>query len=105
MKNELMSLITNKQAQAGVIGLGYVGLPLLVEFASKGFRATGFEVDENKAQQINQGQSYIGDVPCAATQRNGEIGASYGPRRISITSATATSSSSAYPRRCANEGA
>jgi UDP-N-acetyl-D-glucosamine dehydrogenase len=63
MKNELMSLITNKQAQAGVIGLGYVGLPLLVEFAAKGFRAIGFEVDENKAQQINQGQSYIGDVP------------------------------------------
>lgn len=63
MKNELMSLITNKQAHVGVIGLGYVGLPLLVEFASKGFQATGFEVDENKAKQINEGHSYIGDVP------------------------------------------
>ena len=63
MKNQLMSLITNKQAQVGVIGLGYVGLPLLVEFASKGFRAIGFEVDETKAQRINDGQSYIGDVP------------------------------------------
>ncbi|HEU4714686.1 MAG TPA: nucleotide sugar dehydrogenase [Pyrinomonadaceae bacterium] len=58
-----MSLITNKQAHVGVIGLGYVGLPLLVEFASKGFQATGFEVDENKAKQINEGHSYIGDVP------------------------------------------
>jgi UDP-N-acetyl-D-glucosamine dehydrogenase len=63
MKNELISLITNKQAHIGVIGLGYVGLPLLVEFASKGFRVTGFEVDETKASQINAGTSYIGDVP------------------------------------------
>jgi len=68
MKNELMNLITNKQAHVGVIGLGYVGLPLLAEFASKGFQATGFEVDENKARQINDGHSYIGDVP--ATKLN-----------------------------------
>ncbi len=63
MKNELISLITNKQAHIGVIGLGYVGLPLLVEFASKGFTGTGFEVDEAKASQINAGTSCIGDVP------------------------------------------
>jgi UDP-N-acetyl-D-glucosamine dehydrogenase len=63
MKNELIQLITNKQAHVGVIGLGYVGLPLLVEFASKGFQGTGFEVDEAKAKQINAGTSYIGDVP------------------------------------------
>jgi UDP-N-acetyl-D-glucosamine dehydrogenase len=63
MKDELISRITNKQFQVGVIGLGYVGLPLLVEFASKGFTATGFEVDESKAAQINEGRSYIGDVP------------------------------------------
>jgi UDP-N-acetyl-D-glucosamine dehydrogenase len=63
MKDELISRITNKQFQVGVIGLGYVGLPLLVEFASKGFTATGFEVDEAKAAQINDGRSYIGDVP------------------------------------------
>jgi UDP-N-acetyl-D-glucosamine dehydrogenase len=63
MKNELINLITNKQAHIGVIGLGYVGLPLLVEFASKGFRGTGFEVDEAKARKINEGTSYIGDVP------------------------------------------
>jgi UDP-N-acetyl-D-glucosamine dehydrogenase len=63
MKGELISRITNKQFQVGVIGLGYVGLPLLVEFASKGFSVTGFEVDETKAAQINEGRSYIGDVP------------------------------------------
>src|SRR5215510_12935426 len=62
MKNDLINLITNKKAHVGVIGLGYVGLPLLVEFASKGFQGTGFEVDESKAEQINAGSSYIGDV-------------------------------------------
>ena len=66
MKNDLISLITNKQAHIGVIGLGYVGLPLLVEFASHGFQGTGFEVDEAKAKQINAGTSYIGDVPSRA---------------------------------------
>ena len=63
MKNELISRITNKQAHVGVIGLGYVGLPLIVEFTSKGFNGTGFEVDELKATKINDGDSYIGDVP------------------------------------------
>ena len=63
MKDELIGKIANKQAQVGVIGLGYVGLPLLVEFADRGFRAIGFEVDESKARQINEGRSYIGDVP------------------------------------------
>jgi len=63
MKNELIQSITDKKAHIGVIGLGYVGLPLLVEFASHGFQGTGFEVDEAKANQINAGTSYIGDVP------------------------------------------
>jgi len=65
MKNDLISLITNKKAHIGVIGLGYVGLPLLVEFTSRGFTGTGFEVDEAKAKQINEGTSYIGDVASA----------------------------------------
>ena len=63
MKNELNKLITEKKATVAVIGLGYVGLPLLVEFAAKGFKGIGFEVDEKKANEINAGRSYIGDVP------------------------------------------
>src|ERR1700693_1013026 len=62
IKNEIINLIKNKRACVGVIGLGYVGLPLATEFAGKGFKATGFEVDENKVAQINDGRSYIGDV-------------------------------------------
>jgi UDP-N-acetyl-D-glucosamine dehydrogenase len=63
MKTELSQLITEKKARVGVIGLGYVGLPLVVEFAAKGLKGIGFEVDERKASQINAGSSYIGDVP------------------------------------------
>lgn len=66
MKEEIVKLITDKRARIGVIGLGYVGLPLLVEFAAQGFHATGFEVDEHKAAEINAGRSYIGDVEDSA---------------------------------------
>src|SRR5256886_696415 len=61
-KETLIKLIGEKRAKVGVIGLGYVGLPLLTEFACQGFDSIGFEVDENKAAQINAGSSYIGDV-------------------------------------------
>ena len=63
IKNELEKLIAEKSACIGVIGLGYVGLPLIVEFGLKGFRGIGFEVDERKAADINAGRSYIVDVP------------------------------------------
>ncbi|MFN7926557.1 MAG: nucleotide sugar dehydrogenase [Blastocatellia bacterium] len=62
-KQILLDKIANRSARIGVIGMGYVGLPLAVEFAHSGFRATGFEVDARKADAINQGQSYIIDVP------------------------------------------
>jgi len=62
IKNEITQLIKDKRARVGLIGLGYVGLPLLTEFAKGGFNATGFEVDPGKAEKINSGESYIGDV-------------------------------------------
>ena len=61
-KLELRDRIQNKQARIGIIGLGYVGLPLAVEFAKAGFEVTGFDVDVAKVSSINKGQSYIGDV-------------------------------------------
>jgi UDP-N-acetyl-D-glucosamine dehydrogenase len=61
----LLERIRTKKARIGVIGLGYVGLPLAVEFARQGFDVCGFDVDESKTSQINAGQSYIPDVPTA----------------------------------------
>jgi UDP-N-acetyl-D-glucosamine dehydrogenase len=55
--------IRQKDVIVGVIGLGYVGLPLAVEFARAGLRVTGFDVDETKIQAINSSTSYIPDVP------------------------------------------
>jgi len=54
--------IRARTARVGVIGLGYVGLPLSVEFAHAGFDVTGFDVDPSKIEQINAGRSYIPDV-------------------------------------------
>jgi 2-polyprenyl-6-methoxyphenol hydroxylase-like FAD-dependent oxidoreductase len=61
--SDLLQRIRETQARIGIIGLGYVGLPLAVEFAKAGFDVTGFDVDESKIQQINAGDSYIPDVP------------------------------------------
>jgi UDP-N-acetyl-D-glucosamine dehydrogenase len=59
----LLSRIRDKKARIGVIGLGYVGLPLASEFARAGFDVTGFDVDATKVAEINAGRSYIPDVP------------------------------------------
>jgi UDP-N-acetyl-D-glucosamine dehydrogenase len=60
---QLLVKIKTHEAKVGVIGLGYVGLPLVRLFASKGFRVTGFDVDENKIRAISEGRSYIKSVP------------------------------------------
>jgi len=60
---ELNKKIRDKSARVGVIGLGYVGLPLAVAFARRGFRVTGIEVDARRAASLRKGRSYIEDVP------------------------------------------
>ncbi|GIX02129.1 MAG: UDP-N-acetyl-D-glucosamine dehydrogenase [Thermogutta sp.] len=60
---EVLQRINEKKAKVGVIGLGYVGLPLLRAFIRAGFSAIGFDIDEAKVQKLNAGQSYIGHIP------------------------------------------
>ncbi len=62
LKNELLQKINNKTAKVGVVGLGYVGLPLAVEKAKAGYETIGFDVQDKKVEMVNNGQNYIGDV-------------------------------------------
>jgi len=62
MKNQLMKKISNREIVAGVVGLGYVGLPLAVEKAKAGFKTIGFDVQKEKVDKVNSGENYIGDV-------------------------------------------
>jgi UDP-N-acetyl-D-glucosamine dehydrogenase len=62
-KNTLLGKIERREAVISVIGLGYVGLPLAVEFAREGYKVIGVEVDSKKVAMINEGVSYIADVP------------------------------------------
>jgi len=75
----LKEKIRDRKARVGVIGLGYVGLPLAVEFAKKGFDVTGFDVDVSKIDAINAGRSYIPDV------KTEEVKASVDAERLRAT--------------------
>ncbi|HYJ95351.1 MAG TPA: NAD(P)-binding domain-containing protein, partial [Vicinamibacterales bacterium] len=63
MKEELLSKIRDRRAVIGVVGLGYVGLPLAMEFADAGFHVIGFDVSQRVCREIMAGNSHIQDVP------------------------------------------
>jgi UDP-N-acetyl-D-glucosamine dehydrogenase len=78
--------LESKRARIGVVGLGYVGLPLAVEFAKAGFQVTGFEIDAKRAATLNRGISYIQDVSTAdvrALVRAGRLRATLDFRALS----------------------
>lgn len=62
MKEKLLKKIEDKEITVGVVGLGYVGLPLAVEKAKAGFKTIGFDVQDEKVKKVNEGHNYIGDV-------------------------------------------
>ncbi|MBI3931889.1 MAG: nucleotide sugar dehydrogenase [Acidobacteria bacterium] len=71
--------IRKGEARLGTLGLGYVGLPLSVEFAAAGLRVTGFDLSADKVEAVNRGESYVGDVPSerlAPLVRDGRLRAS-----------------------------
>ena len=70
----LKEKLRSKEARLGVIGLGYVGLPLSMEFARAGFRVTGIDTDEKKVQMLSAGESYIQDVPSERVREAVEAG-------------------------------
>jgi UDP-N-acetyl-D-glucosamine dehydrogenase len=63
---QLLSTIESRQATVGILGLGYVGLPLALAFSKAGFPVLGFDIDDHKVEQLNRGESYIGHIDGAA---------------------------------------
>ena len=61
--NSLIQKIKIRQAKIGIIGLGYVGLPLVIRFCEENFRVSGFDIDKKKVERLNKGKSYIKHVP------------------------------------------
>ena len=62
LKNDLLKKIADKTAVVGIVGLGYVGLPLAVEMAEAGYKTIGFDVQSKKVDSVNAGHNYIGDI-------------------------------------------
>lgn len=68
-QSALAEKIKNKTAKIGIIGLGYVGLPLATEFAERGFSVTGFDISQKKVKLINNGKSDIDDIPSSKVKK------------------------------------
>ena len=73
-KEQLLEKINNKRAKIGILGLGYVGLPLGLEFAEKEFNVLGFDLDENKVKKLNSGETYIKHIPEERISKSVEAG-------------------------------
>lgn len=65
MKGQLISRFKTKEARIGIVGLGYVGLPLMLRYNAVGFRVLGIDIDSAKVSQLNAGESYIEHIPAA----------------------------------------
>ena len=74
MKLNLLEKISDKTATIGIIGMGYVGLPLMLRFAESGYKVLGLDVDQNKIQKLLAGQSYIKHIPSLAIASAVEAG-------------------------------
>ncbi len=63
MKQDLINKLSNKTAVIGIVGLGYVGIPLALRYAEAGYKVIGFDIDPEKAVKISAGKTYIKHIP------------------------------------------
>ncbi|MGH7651525.1 MAG: nucleotide sugar dehydrogenase [Gemmatimonadaceae bacterium] len=90
IKDQLLAKIENRSACVGIVGLGYVGLPLAVEFAKAGFRVIGYDVSNRVCEQLMNGKSHIQDVPnseLAPLVKSGKFTATTDEKRLFETDA------------------
>jgi UDP-N-acetyl-D-glucosamine dehydrogenase len=71
---ELLQKLNNRSAKIGIVGLGYVGLPLMLRYNALGYSVLGFDVDATKVVQLNEGKTYIGHIPSASVAKARETG-------------------------------
>ena len=74
MKNEFLKKIEDRKAIIGIVGLGYVGLPLAIEFVNAGFIVTGFDVDSEKVEKLRNSQTYIKHIPESQLEKMNSTG-------------------------------
>ena len=63
MKNITIQKFADKTAKIGIVGLGYVGLPLMLRYVDIGYQVLGFDIDKTKVDKLNKGESYIEHIP------------------------------------------
>lgn len=63
MKLDLINKLNSKQAVIGIVGLGYVGLPLMLRYCEMGYSVVGFDIDQTKIDSLQRGESYIERIP------------------------------------------
>ena len=68
LSHQLKHKIENRTANIGIIGMGYVGLPLALLFSEQKFPVTGFDIDRSKVESLNKGASYIYHIPATEIQ-------------------------------------
>jgi len=73
-KKTIIEKLDKKNAVIGIVGLGYVGLPLVIRFAEEGFRVLGIDIDNSKVTKLNAGKSYIDHIPATAIQKTRKAG-------------------------------
>src|SRR6185312_16082710 len=69
MKQELLDKLNGKNAVIGIVGLGYVGLPLMLRFAEVGYKVVGFDIDQRKVDTLHKGKSYIEHISSDAVRK------------------------------------
>ena len=68
MKNLLINKINDKDAVIGIVGLGYVGLPLMLRFSEVGYKVIGYDIDQKKVDELTAGRSYIEHISASSIQ-------------------------------------